>query len=111
MSIDRVSPLKLESSDTGGTQNDEFPTSLNRNQDFLDARGLAIQDMASNDATTLIGRVASDMTFQDGSNPTPVTLTDLLAGGGGGTADYNKQLLEISGQLVYIGDGDIALKQ
>lgn len=80
--VDRVRPLKLEDAGTGGTQTDQFPTSVNPNEDYLDARGLALQNASSADDTVRIGRDASNnITFTDPVAGT-YTLTDLTAGGG-----------------------------
>ena len=83
MAIDRVKPLKLESADTGGTQDDAFPTSVNQYQDYIEARGLVLADATHSDETTVIAREDADMLFKDGNNTTYVTLTQLLGGGGG----------------------------
>ena len=44
MARDLVRPLKLESSLTGGTQDDLYPTELNSAEDYIEAKGLAIGD-------------------------------------------------------------------
>jgi len=81
--VDRVKPLKIEGTGSGGSQNDDFPTSLNKNEDFVDARGLTIQDDTSDDEDVILSRDASgNMTFLDQSN-TVKTLTDLVSGTGG----------------------------
>jgi len=64
--VDRIKPLKLESPDTGGTDNDYFPTSLNKNQDHVDCRGITVQDAISDDDAVRIHRAPSgDMLFRD----------------------------------------------
>jgi hypothetical protein len=63
---DRVKPLKIESPDTGGTEVDFFPTSINKNEDFLDCRGVTLQDSISDDDSVKIHRAPSgDMLFRD----------------------------------------------
>lgn len=82
--VDRVSPLKIESADTGGTQDDQFATSLNRNEDFVDARGITFQDNTTDDELVKITRdnATGDLTFED--NVTGLkTLAQLAAGAGG----------------------------
>lgn len=82
MARDRVQSLKIESPGSGGTETDDFPTSLDRNEDFLDCRGVAIQDDSSDDESVILSRDASDnMTFEDGVVSGVKTLSDLLAGG------------------------------
>lgn len=81
--VDRVQPLKQEGADTGGTQTDLFPTAVNRNEDYLDARGVTHQNGTSDDDAVRTGRDASDnLTLQD-----PVTgvktLAQLAASAGG----------------------------
>lgn len=64
--IDRVKPLKLESTDTGGGQVDFFPNSLNKNQDYVDCAGITVQNAASDDDSVRIHRSpAGDMLFRD----------------------------------------------
>jgi hypothetical protein len=82
VSKDRVQPLKLEGTDTGGNDDDFFPTSLNRNEDYLDARGIVLQNASSNNDIVFVERDASDnLTFDD-----PIAghqrLIDLLPGPG-----------------------------
>ena len=78
--VDRIKPLKIESSDTGGTDNDTFPTSTNINQDFIDARGLIIQNATSDDEVVKLAKDASNnLTFNDGVVSGTKTLTNLLS--------------------------------
>ena len=76
---DRVKPLKMEGADAGGTQEDVFPTSLNINEDSIDARGLFVQNGTSNDDVVHVSRDASNnMTLKDGIIGTK-TLLELLS--------------------------------
>jgi len=113
MAIDKVVPVKQESAATGGNplDDDEHGSApANVNQDALEARGYYIQNDTLRDTQVLISRDASNnMTFTDGVVTGVKTLTDLLAGGGGGSYDPNKQILEMDGSLVYIDDGDILM--
>lgn len=84
----------MEDPSTGGTQTDVWPTSTNINQDFLDSRGITIQDDTSNDDEVRISRDGDDMTFLDKNN-TVKTLSDLVSGGGGLTADAHKILRQL----------------
>jgi len=94
--VDRVKPLKLESPDSGGTETDDFPTSVNKNEDFLDCRGVTIQDDSSDDESVIVSRDASDnMTFQDGVVSGVKTLSDLSASGSGITAEQHKVLRQL----------------
>ncbi len=91
--VDRVKPLKLENPASGGTESDIFPTSLNKNEDYVDARGLTIQNDSSDNETVILSRDSSDnMTFIDSANPTAVTLSDLVAGSGGLTEGSHEVL-------------------
>ena len=94
MPIDRVQPLKIESLTTGSDE-DMFPTSLDKNEDYVEARGFAVQDAGSNDETTVIDRVGNDLRFKDGNNATPLTLTELLSGAGGITESSHKALRDL----------------
>lgn len=59
MSKDRVHPLKLENLEDGG-QLDEFSNSLNKNEDYVDARGLVVQNDFSNDENVYVTRDSFD---------------------------------------------------
>jgi hypothetical protein len=92
MAYDKVKPLKLESPDTGGTQEDMFPTSLDPQEDYIEVRGLVLDDASNKDETTVVDRNGDNMQFKDVNNPTPVTLTTLVAGGGGLTPTTHRAL-------------------
>lgn len=49
MALDRIRPLKIESPDSGGTQEDAFPTDADHNEDYIDMRGIVFQDDSSDD--------------------------------------------------------------
>lgn len=99
--VDRIHPLKIESPDSGGVETDEFPTSADANEDFVDVRGVAIQSDTSDDEAVLVSRDANgNMTFVDVAN-TVKTLSDLVAGTGGLTAEGHKSLR----QLIHFIDG------
>lgn len=101
--IDRVQPLKIESTSSGGEEVDEFPTALDRNEDYVDCRGVTLQNTTSNDALVRAERTADgDLQFLDLANPTPVTLTDLVAGTGGVTETSHKVLRQL---IHFIDDG------
>jgi hypothetical protein len=44
MAVDKVKPLKIESPALGGTQTDPFPVETNPAQDYLAAKGLALDN-------------------------------------------------------------------
>lgn len=81
MTKDRVHPLKLEDTASGGTELDPYPTALDPNEDYVDSRGVTIQSATSDDEAVGIERDASNnLTFWDavaGSR----TLNDLTGGG------------------------------
>lgn len=45
--MDRVRPLKFESTVTGGSSNDYLPTETNPQQDFVACKGIALEDSAT----------------------------------------------------------------
>lgn len=100
--MDKVKPLKLESIDTGGEENDEFPTSMDPHEDFIELRGLVFDTDTVADESTTITRDGDDLTFKDTNNPTPLTLSDLVAGTGGLTAEGHKILRQL---IHFINDG------
>ena len=56
--VDRARPLKLEESGTG-TEDDVEPTEIDPGEDFVEARGFAIQDDSSSDEGVLVSREAA----------------------------------------------------
>jgi len=100
---DRVKPLKFESPDSGGTELDEFQTSLDPSEDHLDARGVFIQNDTSDDEAVHVTRDAGgNMQFKDAQNTTYKTLTELLAGSGGLTESAHRTLRQL---IHFIDDG------
>lgn len=63
--VDRVRPLKLEDAAAGGTQTDPYPTSMNPNEDYLDARGVALQNASSNDSSVRVERIDDSLVLED----------------------------------------------
>lgn len=105
--MDRVKPLKLESADSGGTQLDEFPSSLDPNEDGVDCRRVFLQDDASDDEAVYAERDGSgNMRFVDQANPTGKTLASLGAGG----FDINDIVWDDAGGLVYEDAGTAVTK-
>ena len=102
MAIDRVKPLKIESVASGGDEDDEFPTSLDPQEDHVECAGIVLDDPGLIDETTVIDRDGANLRFKDQTNPVPVTLSDLIAGTGGLTAETHKALR----QLIHLADGD-----
>ncbi len=79
--MDRICPLKIEDSGSGGTETDLFPTSLNPNEDYVEMRGGVFQNDTSNDEIVYIKRDSSDnIVFSDGVYSGEVTLSNLFAG-------------------------------
>lgn len=77
MSLDRVKPLKLESTDSGGNQDDLYPTSLNPEEDHIECAGIVLDDPGLIDESTVLWRDTNDMKFKDTHNPDGHTLTEL----------------------------------
>ena len=42
--VDKIRPLKLESPALGGTEDDDFPTAADPNEDYVAAKGMAFED-------------------------------------------------------------------
>lgn len=100
--VDRVKPLKLESPDTGGVEEDQFPTSMNPQEDFVECAGLVLDDASHVDETTAIWRDNTNMKFKDGANPSGFTLAELAASAGGGITEAQHDSLP---QLIHFLDG------
>jgi hypothetical protein len=101
MALDKVKPLKIESSDTGGDENDAFPTSLNPEEDYVELAGIVIDELGVRDESTVVWRIGDDMMFRDTNNPGGATLTDLLASSGGGITEAQHRTLR---QLIHFID-------
>lgn len=95
MALDRVKPLKIESIDTGGDDDDLFPTSLDPQEDYVECAGIVLDDATHVDETTVINRSGDDMLFKDGNNPTAKTLSELIAGSGGLTEAGHRILRQL----------------
>lgn len=93
MALDRVQPLKMEDTATGGDEIDQFPTAVDPQEDHLECAGIVFDDIDNRDENVRIYRVGDDLVFTDVSNPTPSTLSDLLAGGGSGLTEEQHRLL------------------
>lgn len=88
MALDKIHPLKMESIASGGDSEDDYPTSADSNKDYVDVRGVVIQNDTSNDDTVVVGRdVSNNLTFQDGITGAK-TLAQLAAGGGMTPSDH-----------------------
>jgi hypothetical protein len=81
VALDRIKPLKIESIDSGGDEDDQYPTSLDPQEDHVECAGVIFDDPDQIDESTVITRVDADMLFKDGNNTDYVTLTQLLEGG------------------------------
>lgn len=81
MALDRVKPLKLESIESGGDEDDEVPTGLNPEEDHIECAGIVLDDPGLIDESTVIWRDINDMMFKDANNPSGYTLTQLAAVG------------------------------
>jgi len=95
--MDRVQVLKRESTAGGGDPADEQPwdSPIEPQEDAIETAGVFLQDPTHLDESTLIDRVGDDMRFKDGNNPTPKTLSDLLAGTGGLTESGHRILRQL----------------
>lgn len=106
MALDRVQPLKIEDSASGGDELDSFPTGLNRNEDYVDSRGSVYQNDTSNDETVMVDRDSgNNLVFTDplaGSH----TLSSLLDR----TGDVKRLLINSTGHVLHDTIGELVLK-
>jgi hypothetical protein len=103
VTIDRVKPLKIESIASGGDENDEYPSSLNPEEDHVECAGLVLDAPGLIDESTVLDRNGNDMRFKDTNNPAPITLSTLVAGGAGGITETSHKTLR---QLIHLADGE-----
>lgn len=71
---DKVKPLKLESSSTGGTENDFFQTEVNPTEDYVAAKGIALEN---NDNRLVDLDGSGNIQFKDAVETTPITVRKL----------------------------------
>jgi hypothetical protein len=72
---DKCKPLKIESSSTGGTQNDMFPTEANPASDYLAAKGIAFEN---SDTRLLDLNGSGELSATDSFFTTSTALVDIL---------------------------------
>jgi hypothetical protein len=109
VAIDRVQPLKLEDPGTGGVETDCYPTALDSSEDFVECRGIALENDTSDDSSVLLSRdVSNNMTFVDPVVGSVYTLSELI--GGGSSFDANNIVLEVSGCVVYANDETVVTR-
>lgn len=104
--VDRVQPLKIEDTATGGDDVDAFPTAVDRNEDYIDCRGTAIQNATSNDDQVRTERDASNNLVLVDPVAGPRTLNSLTTGG----FDINNIVFDVAGCLVYDEAGNVVTR-
>jgi len=100
---DRTYPVKWESPEGGGTERDLQPTPLNPAEDYLQAKGVALQRFVgpgeavhTDDESVGLERDDSDrLVLWDSENETPIDLTTLLSGTGGLTESGHQVLRQL----------------
>ena len=103
MSLDRVKPLKIESIESGGDSEDEYPTPLDPNHDHVDCRGIVFQDDSGIDEQVVVTRDADgNVTFKDVYNPVPVTLTQIRTTTEALHGWSGSFILDLQGQIVTV---------
>lgn len=102
--MDRVQVLKQESAALGGDGSEEvpWPAPIDPQEDSPEVAGVYFQDASNRDENVLIDRSGNNMRFKDPNNPTPVTLTTLVAGAGGLTESTHRTLRQL---IHFIDDG------
>lgn len=93
MTIDKVQPLKIEDTGTGGDEVDLFPTALDPQEDHIETAGLVLDDATHRDETTRVWRDGDDLRLSDTRNADAPTLTQLREGGSGVTPTHQSQIL------------------
>lgn len=71
---DKIKPLKIENSVTGGTQNDGFPTEANPSQDYVATKGVAFEN---SDATLLDLDPTGEIRYKDAVQTSYKKLNDI----------------------------------
>lgn len=83
--VDKTRPLKIEDTGSGG-MNDFLPTEMNPSEDYVSAKGIALEE---SDNTRIEGN-SGVMNFRDTDVPSPgVNLIDLANGGNGVSPGYS----------------------
>jgi hypothetical protein len=99
VAIDKVQPLKIEDTTTGGDEVDQFPTGLNPQEDHVELAGVVFDDATHRDENVRVWRDGNDLKFQDVSNSTPHTLTDLLSSSSGITESQHEALATLTHEV------------
>lgn len=73
MAIDKVKPLKIEHSTNGGTEIDPFPTETDPSEDYISAKGIALEG----NEIAVVSAAAGLMSLKDSEVTTAVSLQDL----------------------------------
>jgi hypothetical protein len=98
---DRVRSIKWESPEHGGTQTDQTPTEIDVGEDFLDCRGVTIQDDTSDDEVVRISRdVSGNLDFTDPVYGATITLSELATAGATSIIEA-RGILTRDGGIVY----------
>lgn len=87
--IDRVKPLKIENSATGGTQIDPYPTETNPLQDYIAVKGIAFENLD----TFLIEKLGRTLSLQ---TPDDSQATTYLANGEVDYVEYYSSASQIT---------------
>jgi len=106
MAIDRIHPLKLEDPTSGGTQTDQFPTSANKNEDYVDVRGISFQSTTSDDEAYYFSRDDSDNIDLFTSSAVRFRVTsggDFIFSGGGYTFNGSTYDINCTGAVTLSG--------
>lgn len=92
---DRVQVYKVET-DTSDLDPFGGPTAIDPQEDAIESAGHYFQDASNRDEDVYADRNGDDLRFRDLNNTTPLTLSDLLSGGGAHAALR---------QLIHLADG------
>jgi hypothetical protein len=99
---DKIKPLKLENSASGGTQIDYLPTEANPTQDYLAAKGIAFEN---SDTRLLDLSAGGEIQYKDAVQGTYKTLNSIT----GGTFDEDRILTDNFFDTLVDGEGNLLM--
>jgi len=103
---DRVHPLKYEDPASGGIETDYIQTALDPHEDYVDARGVTVQNAISDDTTVFVERDVDDSLVLSDPVAGTYTLSELATGG----FDINDAIFDIAGGFVYDSNEQIVMR-
>ena len=96
----------MEDPTQGGSEIDYYPTAADPNEDYVDGRGITVQNEISDDTTVFVERDVDDSLVLSDPVAGTYTLSELASGG----LDINDAIFDIAGGFVYDSSEQIVMR-